>query len=393
MGTEPIGENRRPGGGGNPAVPLRRLGTFWRWAIAVSVASLVLFLGGFFAARTERAPRVAPGNAQTLAVSMEGSDERGNGSAEKPYRTIARALALAQPGTTILVRSGTYREYLRTRADGTAEAPIVLRATGAVRLTSDGEHGRIADIWNDHYVIEGFEFSEGDILLWLQEADGNIIRENVFHRARGECVRVKYQSNNNLFERNRVEDCGLDDFAGGRGGKNGEGIYIGTPPEQLSKNPTPEIDRSDGNVVRNNAIATRGNECVDVKEGSSGTVVEFNDCTGQRDPESAGFDARGNRNVFRYNRTYGNVGAGIRFGGDGPADGIENDAYGNDIAENGGAAIKVTRLPQGTVCGNRTDRNRGGVSNRREIVNGQCAFPLSSPGVQSPNVPQPAAAP
>ena len=71
----------------------------------------------------------------------------------------------------------------------------------------------------------------------------------------------------------------------------------------------------------NPTFDTQGNECVDIKEGATANVVEHNDCTGQKDPESAGFDSRGSGNVFRFNASYANLGAGVRLGGDSEADG------------------------------------------------------------------------
>jgi hypothetical protein len=87
--------------------------------------------------------------------------------------------------------------------------------------------------------------------------------------------------------------------------------------------------------------------------------VEHNTCTGQQDPNSAGFDARGGGNIFRYNESFGNVGAGIRLGGDGASDGIDNQVYGNSFHDNQGGGIKLVRQPQ-KLCGNTLANNRAG---------------------------------
>jgi hypothetical protein len=54
----------------------------------------------------------------------------------------------------------------------------------------------------------------------------------------------------------------------------------------------------------------------------SGNIIEYNNCTGQKNPESGGFESRGNGNIFRYNEVYGNLGFGVRLGSDTTADGI-----------------------------------------------------------------------
>ena len=53
------------------------------------------------------------------------------------------------------------------------------------------------------------------------------------------------------------------------------------------------------NLVKGNKLTPRGNECVDIKEGASFNVVEYNDCSDQRDEESGCYDSRGNENTFR----------------------------------------------------------------------------------------------
>ncbi len=309
---------------------------------------------------------------RTVYVAQKGRDQEGYGSSKKPYQTIGYALARATPGTTIVVKSGVYPEHLVTTQNGAPGCSITL--TGSAKLTGGAESGRIFELMHDYYVIRGLEFTGKDVLLWMQEADYNTIEKNFFHHAQGECVRAKYHSSHNTFVSNRVENCGIADFVQGGGGKNGEGIYLGTAPEQLNKNPTPETDQTSFNVVRSNTFVTNGNECVDIKEGSASNAVEYNDCTGQRDPESGGFDSRGNDNVFRYNKSYGNGGAGIRLGGDAGTDGIRNAVYGNTLGDNGGYALKVMRLPQGLICGNAASGNALGFTNEPSVTNPPCAF-------------------
>ena len=54
-----------------------------------------------------------------------------------------------------------------------------------------------------------------------------------------------------------------------------------------------------GNVVRGNTISTYGNECVDIKEGSTQNLVEENTCSDQLDEESGCYDSRGDNNTIR----------------------------------------------------------------------------------------------
>jgi hypothetical protein len=67
----------------------------------------------------------------------------GDGSRERPWKTIARAAKTAGPGDTVIIRDGIYRERVVVKTSGTAEAPISFEAapgahvvlTGADRLT------------------------------------------------------------------------------------------------------------------------------------------------------------------------------------------------------------------------------------------------------------------
>ncbi|CAN0435842.1 unnamed protein product, partial [Ectocarpus fasciculatus] len=104
-----------------------------------------------------------------------------------------------------------------------------------------------------------------------------------------------------------------------------------------------------------NKLVPRGNECVDIKEGATMNVVEYNECEDQRDVESGCYDSRGSENTFRYNTAENCLGGGIRLGGheiDGTTYGVDNHVYGNSFRETGDGSIKARRDPQGVICDN-----------------------------------------
>jgi len=68
---------------------------------------------------------------------------------------------------------------------------------------------------------------------------------NRLHDAGGECVRLKDFAQRNEVAGNAIARCGRVRFDLAKGAKNGEGVYIGTAPEQAGGRP----DRSDGNLV------------------------------------------------------------------------------------------------------------------------------------------------
>jgi len=59
--------------------------------------------------------------AREIHVSKAGSDSA-SGSEGQPYLTIIRAASVAQPGDTVIVHAGTYREWVRPARGGTDES-------------------------------------------------------------------------------------------------------------------------------------------------------------------------------------------------------------------------------------------------------------------------------
>lgn len=71
---------------------------------------------------------LVPAAAREIHVSTTGSDAT-SGSQAEPYRTIGKAAAVAQPGDTVIVHGGTYREWVKPARGGTSEKDrIVYRA-------------------------------------------------------------------------------------------------------------------------------------------------------------------------------------------------------------------------------------------------------------------------
>ncbi len=320
-------------------------------------------------------PSGASGGAASYYVSPSGSDSNDGATSERPLRTIQRAIDVAQPGSTVHLSSGTYLQDFRSARSGTSSAPITITGPRAAVVKGAGRTS-IVTINHDNHVLRGFtldgRFGSGSgvssyrkKLLYAQgvETRSGVSRLRVLDmkltNALDECVRLRYFAENNEIAGNTITNCGIEDFQLGGGGKNGEGVYIGTAPEQLGdgNNPTTDRDVSRGNVVRNNFIDTQGGECVDVKEAATANLIENNRCTGSLDPNSGGLDSRGNGNVFRGNEVYGHVGAGVRLGGDASSDGINNSVYDNVIRENKVGGIKFMASPQDKVCGNTMSGN------------------------------------
>lgn len=303
-------------------------------------------------------------------VSPAGSDSASGRSAENAFKTIQKAIDSAQPGEMISLADGEYFQDFVSRRNGEKEAPITVSGTAKAIVKGAGKD-RVIEINHDYLTLDGFTVDGlggnpkkaggyRDKLIYVQGKEklsgvtGLLITKMTIKNAGGECVRLRYFSQGNEISYNTIGPCGVHDFAFDGDGKNGEGVYIGTAPEQLKdgKNPTSDVDQSNKNRIHHNTFNTQGNECVDIKEGSSENIVEYNQCTGQKDPESGGMDSRGNNNIFRNNEIYGCSGAGVRLGGDTSKYGIGNSVYGNIIRANEAGGIKIMRKTQAQICGN-----------------------------------------
>jgi hypothetical protein len=308
------------------------------FAVMLVVGVLVAFLIAF-ATRSSGTSTTA----RQYYVSMAGDDANSGLTPESSFRSIQKAVDLAQPGDVVNLAPGTYLQDVISRRSGAPTAPIVLTGP-ADTVVKGGGRSHIVEINHDYITLDGFTIDglwgapssmDGyrDKLLYvigktpLDGVTGLRVLNMSFKNAGGECMRLRYFAQHNEVAHSSFQGCGVHDFRFNAGGKNGEGIYIGTAPEQLAdgRNPTSDPDQSNDNWIHHNTFDTQGNECVDIKEASSGNLVEYNSCTGQKDPNSGGFDARGSGNIFRNNESYGNVGAGTRLGGDTPTSGIDND--------------------------------------------------------------------
>lgn len=122
-------------------------------------------------------------------------DDGGYGSKAMPFRTIQKAIDVAQAGDTVYVRAGRYHETVRIGKSGTKCAPITLAAYPGERPVIDGEYslppgpdavcdpksGRCSTddgmirITGSYVVLEGFEImrSRGRGMMAVGKSDAN----------------------------------------------------------------------------------------------------------------------------------------------------------------------------------------------------------------------------
>lgn len=97
----------------------------WRRLLILFIIPILIFNMGIIHAPKAEA---AETNGRFIYVAENGNDSSGNGSSDKPYRSIKKAAVEATPGTTVLIRPGTYIEDdITPKMSGTEDAMIIFR--------------------------------------------------------------------------------------------------------------------------------------------------------------------------------------------------------------------------------------------------------------------------
>ncbi|CAN0189761.1 unnamed protein product, partial [Hapterophycus canaliculatus] len=126
--------------------------------------------------------------------------------------------------------------------------------------------GKVSDADEASSYADKCVYVEGPSASGDEVLEGFIMQDLSVANCGDECVRLKSFVVGAYIRENLIEDCGVRDYVYGNSGKNGEGIYVGTSSQQWADGP----DECNDNMIMDNIITPNGNECVDIKEGSTG---------------------------------------------------------------------------------------------------------------------------
>ena len=131
-----------------------------------------------------------PAAVKTIYIAPDGNDQTGDGSLEKPWRDLQKAVNAASSGTHIICRGGTYTQgvqgdgkfTVRIKNSGTAEKPIVIRCYDGEKPVFDFKDGLTAErvgergitITGDHWWLFGLHITHA--------ADNGIKLEGSYNR-------------------------------------------------------------------------------------------------------------------------------------------------------------------------------------------------------------------
>ena len=159
-----------------------------------------------------------------IYVAVSGSDDDGDGSEGKPFRTVGHALEEAAAGTAVLLMPGTYNEEVRVR-----EPRVTLASATATRAVIKaplpaGDSTPIAvelDVDADGSVVRDLEIAGGFYAVsvetrwdWGDPADRTgasdiLIENNVIHGTGHDAVKIKPNADRVTVRDNEIYQTGL----------------------------------------------------------------------------------------------------------------------------------------------------------------------------------------
>lgn len=186
--------------------------------------------------------------------------------------SLAAALTAASPGDVIGLADGVYRGAFVASVSGSAQQPIFLCGPRGAVLENEGPrsgyvlHLKAASHWR----LIGFSVRQGQKGVMADGTVGSVIQGLNVTDIGDEAIHLRNFSTDNVVSDNVISRTGL------RREKFGEGVYIGTAVSNWCTISNCRPDRSDRNVVVGNRIDTTTAEAVDIKEGTTGGLVQDN---------------------------------------------------------------------------------------------------------------------
>jgi hypothetical protein len=169
--------------------------------------------------------------AGTYYLATTGNDSNA-GTAAAPWATFTKAWSVLQPGNTLIVKSGTYKQDLSPKKSGTVSQPITVKAEvdGSVYIDGEGKRSVLSLSGNSYLTFEGLtlERSNDAVLDVYSAGKGLTSHHNTFRRIGAYCTSTTTEgcvvaedgSHHNVFEDMWIWGTGRYKFLlyGGAGG-------------------------------------------------------------------------------------------------------------------------------------------------------------------------------
>lgn len=277
---------------------------------------------------------------------------------------LTAALANAVAGDHIILAAGTYTGNFVSSVNGTSSNPIIIESASSTNkaiLSGGGtSSGYTLHLTGNYTQIKNLKITNAKKGIMIDNANNGLIDGVEVYNIGEEGVHYRDGSSNNVIQNSSVHDTGkvTADY--------GEGVYVGSDVGKWGT----YIKEADNNRITNVTIGPNVTaESVDIKEGTTGTIVEnstFNG-TGISGANAADsfMDVKGNNSIIRNNTVNRNGNSIIvdafQVHERSPGWGFNNDFYNNTanldngtpnvVLVNGGSAkaCNNTRTPAGNM--------------------------------------------
>ncbi len=252
---------------------------------------LSLVLGGFVALSCSKKIGDIKVQAKRSLVSVSNSTE------------LKNALSVAKPGDSIVLKDGVYagKFVISANNSGTEKQAITLMGSEkAILDAGNQESGYVLSLQANYWRIKGITLTNGLKGLVADGANYNVIDGITVKQIGEEGIHLRKFSKHNIIQNVQISYTGLKtpDY--------GEGIYIGSAYSNWAKYSDGQPDKCDSNQVLNNKIGPYvAAECIDIKEGTTGGLIDGNtfEAQGIKGANSADswIDVKGNAYLIQNN--------------------------------------------------------------------------------------------
>ena len=191
---------------------------------------------------------------------------------------LSTALQGARPGDLIELADGRYAGRFSSAAAGLRGQRITLCGTRNAILDAGSlsASGYALTIRGSYWVLDGFTVTNAQQGVRLEGSAWSTVRRLAIYNIGQEALNLRDFASHDTLEANLIHDTGRVTA------EYGEGIYVGSYNGVWASLTGGQPDRSDSTVVRNNVIGPNVTaEAIDVKEGTTGGLIEGNTFDGR----------------------------------------------------------------------------------------------------------------
>jgi len=211
---------------------------------------------------------------QTYYIAPTGDDDSGDGSIENPWATFLKAETMLYAGDTLIVRGGTYNEwvFLETRG-GTATEPIVIKRYPGETPIIDGTDTTIAasygllDLYRSYFHVTGLTIRNSDQSGVRMGNTGNWVDSLTVHNIMGTGIAAYGDSS-------KVEDCLVYDVAMENEDGAKEGIGTWGAGITAARGGASGDDTTDYAIIRRNIVHDCWGEGISSYEASNTIIAD-----------------------------------------------------------------------------------------------------------------------